>query len=328
MSRARSAPNIALIKYWGNRNERLRLPAGSSLSMTLNGPTVDVTVSPADMLSVTSVTLGSEKILTEKDVRRFANHAALMNEYLLALGCRTSTASLDIRIESNIPPGIGLASSAAVFSALAKAVAGLVQNDMNLTDEHISVLARLGSGSAARSIHGGYVSLENRGDEAVAIPVAPAHHWNLHDIVIVPSREEKAVGSTEGHALACTSPYFAQRLEAVEKRFAECRSAILEKDFLKLQAVAEADSLNMHYVMETGNPPLRYLNEVSHRLMRDIVELRERKHLPVLYTMDAGPTVHLLCTDEALPEVRAFAKEQKDCTLFETTVGDGAHCVA
>lgn len=319
---ARSTPNIALIKYWGNRNNDLRLPAADSLSMTLNSPYVDVTVEHAEVLRVHS----TSKQLTSKDIERFAKHLELMKMYLVVDSIPNS---LNIQIDSHIPSGIGLASSAAVFSAIAKAVAGLI--DQNLTDEQVSILARLGSGSASRSILGGFVAMKNVSegmDGAVAEQIADEKHWNLHDIVIIPSGDEKKVGSTEGHAGAWTSPHFATRLEAIQKyRQQECIDAILNKDFEKLQHISEEDALDMHHCMETQNPALKYLSEDTHHILAQVRELREREHVPVLFTMDAGPTVHLICTDEAKDTISGFAHSQKNCKVFEASVGPGAHCI-
>ncbi len=327
---ARSTPNIALIKYWGNRNNEKRLPAADSLSMTLDMPYVEITVDHARELSVRSYAEdGSEIALKEKDIARFGKHLSLTKQFLAGLGRAESLPdAAAITVRSRIPPAIGLASSAAVFSCLAKAYAGLMANSVALTDEQVSVIARFGSGSAARSIFGGYSALlAGAGEEpgsSFAVSVADGNHWLLHDIVIVPSREEKKVGSTEGHELAWSSPNYKARLEAMPRRNKECWDAILQKDFEKLRRVAEEDALDMHHVMETSVPPIRYLSEDTHRILKDIEALRESENLPVLYTMDAGPTVHLLCPDDAVATVREFAHAQTGCSVFETKTGRGS----
>ncbi|MBI4129111.1 hypothetical protein HY464_00290 [Candidatus Peregrinibacteria bacterium] len=348
MASALSTPNIAFIKYWGNRNQELRLPAADSLSMTLDSPTVEVTAELANTLSVESFdTGGSIRILTDKEVARFAAHKALMERYLIHLAPQFSIINFQLSIRSQIPPAIGLASSAAVFSAVAKAYAALLEEqDIHLTDEQVSILARLGSGSAARSVMGGFVALQNRCygglvmvsgveprtidtiDSAIAIQIAPASHWPFHDIVICPSLKEKEHGSTEGHHLAHTSPHYEERLQQIPRRQQECIDAILQKDFEKLQRVAEEDAWNLHKVAETSTPSLKYLTEDTRRITREITELRKREHLAVLYTMDAGPTVHLICTEDAVQTVKEFAHAQKDCTVFETKIGSGTRTIA
>lgn len=334
MAKAISTPNIAFIKYWGNRNQELRLPANDSLSMTLDSPTVEMTIDHAEEFSLRSFNdQGVERQLRECDVARFQVHLNLVKRYLSLMGIRDAIRdSVAINVRSHVPSGIGLASSAAVFSALAKAYSGLIQERMRLSDQQVSILARLGSGSAARSIFDGYVALLSAGmgnemKSAHALQVAPQSHWNLHDIVIAPSLQEKHIPSTEGHHLAHTSPHFADRLQEAPRRQQECIAAILNKDFEKLQHIAEEDAWDMHKVAETSTPLIKYLTEDTYRITREITDLRNREHLAVLYTMDAGPTVHLVCTDDAVGAVKDFAHAQKNCTVFETKVGGGARVV-
>ncbi|PIR54107.1 hypothetical protein COU75_02795, partial [Candidatus Peregrinibacteria bacterium CG10_big_fil_rev_8_21_14_0_10_42_8] len=252
MITARSTPNIALIKYWGNRHEEFRLCAGESTSMTLDGPYVDVSVDYADRFNVSSNT----KEMNAESKKRFQKTIELIQAYLATID-NIDLSRISIDIESHIPPSIGLASSAAVFSGLSKAIAGLVE--IPLSDEQISVMARLGSGSAARSIFGGYSAIANEEnmfiDGSKGWQIADEHHWTLHDIIIVPSTKEKKVGSTEGHANAATSRHFLQRLQDIkEYRQQDCINAILRKDFEKLQRVAEEDCMNMHLCMQTQTP--------------------------------------------------------------------------
>lgn len=332
-SKAVSTPNIALIKYWGNRNNTLRLPAGDSLSMALDTPSVEITVEHAPALAVRSYQLdGTEKVLGAGVLQRYETLLGLYRRYFVELGMpKALPQSLAITIRSGIPPSIGIASSAAVFSCLAEATADLVKEHRLLDRKQISVLARLGSGSACRGAYDGYVAIRaGKGesiDAAYAEQIADAKHWLLHDIILVPSHEEKKVGSTEGHAMAQSSPNFAKRVEDTPRRMRECIHAIRNRDFEQLQHVSEEDALDMHHVMQTQTPPLHYLSNETLRIVEEIKSLRKRRHLPVLFTMDAGPTVHLFCADEALKDVLAFAETQKSCQLFRAKTGPGSHCI-
>lgn len=326
----RATPNIALIKYWGNRNDDLRLPAADSLSMTLDHPSLTLTLEESDRFSLTSFIDGSKKELMPEDRKRFEYVINLSKNYMQELGYKNPfPQSFSLEIHSGIPPRIGLASSAAVFAAFAKALSAFMEPERALTDAEISVLARFGSGSAARSIFAGFSILHaGTGDgigSAFASHIANEHHWLLHDIVIAPSHDEKKVGSSEGHALAQTSPHFAERVRHIPRRMRECTDAILKKDFEKLQFISEEDALDMHHVMKTSTPSLCYLNEETHRMIKEIEDLRTKDHLEVLYTMDAGPTVHLICSEEAKSLVLDYAKRQqeKGCTVFETRIGPG-----
>ena len=322
MITTRSTPNIALIKYWGNRDDKLRLPAADSLSITLDGPTVEVKAGPSEELVIRSFNAdGTERELEERHTKRFARHLALCKTYL----GEGIPESVELEIHSNIPPSVGLASSAAVFSAVARAYAACTSD---LTYEQISILARMGSGSAARSIMGGFVALENNDSEemdgAMARQIADENHWPLHDIVIMPTQEEKEVGSSEGHTIAFTSPHFKKRVADIPARQEQCIAGILEKDFEKIQEAAEADCWDMHNVMSTSKPSLQYLSDETYRITDEVEELRDSEHLEVLYTMDAGSTVHLICTEAAKPKILEFANAQKDCQIFEAKVGPGA----
>lgn len=330
---ARAAPNIALIKYWGNRNNDWRLPMADSLSVTLDRPTVEITIDHAKAMTLQSFdATGKEKMLKPKDIQRFATHLALTKEYLAKLGIAEALPdAASIIIHSAIPSSIGLASSAAVFGCIAKAYAGLISGARMLTDKEISVIARLGSGSAARSIFGGFVALREGENDAIdasfAEQIAPASHWNLHDIVIVPSHDEKKVGSTEGHAGAHTSPMYAARIHDIRSRREQaCIDAVLAKDFKKLMEVSEEDCWDMHEVIGTQKPPIEYVNNETHRIVQGVIDMREADGTEALYTMDAGPTVHVLCTDNAHDKILAYAKEQekKGCTVYETKIGGPA----
>lgn len=320
-----SAPNIALIKYWGNRNEELRLPAADSLSMTLDSPTVEVSIEAADAFSVRSFeTNGEKKELSEKETGRLQKHFELCKMYADERGSPLPSQT-SVEIRSYVPKSVGLASSAAVFSALAEGYAGFAPE---LSRKDVSVFARLGSGSASRSVFGGFVAMlagEGGGlGDSYAEQIEPENHWELWDIVIAPSIDEKKTGSTEGHALAPTSPLFEKRLRELPDRQKMCIEAIKEKNFLKLRIAAEVDCLDMHAVMESSNPPLRYLSAETHRIVKEVETFRAEKSLNILYTMDAGPTVHLLCDVSAVPAVREYAQKQKNCTIFEAKVSKGS----
>ena len=331
---ARATPNIALIKYWGNRSDPLRLPMADSLSITLDRPSVEITVDHAPAMTVQSFdAAGKEKTLKEKDIARFAKHLKLTKEYLATLGIGDALPNAAvITVRSQVPSSIGLASSAAVFGCIAKAYAGLIAPARQLTDREISVIARMGSGSAARSIFGGFAALRagqgNAIDSSFGEQIAPESHWNLHDIIVVPSHDEKKVGSTEGHADAHTSRLYPMRVVAIqERRQQECIDAVLQRDFAKLRDITEEDCWDMHEVMQTQEPQLHYLTDDTHRIVQGIMDLRDSEHLEVLYTMDAGPTVHMFCTDAARDRVSAFAKEQAGCTVYEAKIGPGASLV-
>lgn len=212
--------------------------------------------------------------------------------------------SLKGRVDSqnNFPMAAGIASSASAFAALslaASAAAGL-----SLSEAELSRLARRGSGSACRSVPGGFVEWQvGESDEtSYAFSMAPPEHWDLADCIAIVSRVHKPTGSTEGHALAASSPLQDARVVDAPRRLEICRRAILERDFESFAGIVELDSNLMHAVMMTSNPPLLYWRPATLAVMHAVQEWRQ-DGLPVCYTIDAGPNVHVLCPSAVAPRV-------------------------
>lgn len=279
-------PNIAFIKYWGNQDDELRLPANSSLSMNLGA-----------LQTVTTVTFTAE--LAQDEL--FINHKQLRGSGLervsLMLDLIRTLAGLNlparITSESNFPVGSGIASSAAAFAALS--VAGAAAADLNLDEASLSRLARRGSGSASRSVPGGYCEWRTGSDEtSMAISIAPPEYWDLRDVVVIVSQEHKAVGSTGGHRLAHTSSLQAARVAGAAGRLAACREALLARNLAVLGPIIEEDAIIMHGVMMSSHPPLYYWNAATMALIQATQAWRA-EGLPVYFTIDAGPNVHLIC---------------------------------
>jgi diphosphomevalonate decarboxylase len=295
MTTAIAHPNIAFIKYWGNRDDALRLPASGSLSMNLDGLFARTTVAFDPGLSADWFTLGGE----EQHGAGLERVSALLDRVRAQAGMR-QCAKVDSL--NNFPTGAGIASSAAAFAALALAASAAA--GLQLSEAQLSRLARRGSGSACRSIPAGFVEWQAGEDDqsSYAFSIAPADHWNLVDCVAVVSTGHKATGSTAGHVLAGSSPIQSARLSGAAQRLAQCRQALLSKDFAALAQVVEQDSTLMHAVMMTSQPPLFYWQPVTLALMAAVRGWRQAG-LPCCYTIDAGPNVHVLCPAESAGEV-------------------------
>jgi diphosphomevalonate decarboxylase len=313
-------PNIAFIKYWGNRDEKLRLPANPSLSMNLAGLETVTTVEFAPELREDEVIIGSEaQSGTARD--RVSAHL----DHLRALAGLSWRAHVESR--NNFPSGAGIASSASAFAALT--LAGATAAELSLTEAELSALARLGSGSAARSIPGGFVEwpIGESQAESFAFSIAPPEHWALMDVIAVVSQKHKFIGSTGGHALAPTSPLQAARVASAPERLARCREAVRVRDFFKLAEVVEADSNLMHAVMMTSTPPLFYWEPITLAIMKAIRQWRA-DGLPVCYTVDAGANVHGLCLAEAAPEVERRLRANLDVTkIYNAPPGGPAQLI-
>ncbi|CAG0929447.1 partial diphosphomevalonate decarboxylase, partial [Planctomycetaceae bacterium] len=301
------------IKYGGNRDQALRLPSNPSLSMNMGGLSTTTTVEFDPSLTADVVVLGSRTISgpgRERVVRLLdrVRQLAKTSEVLLSTpeakrsGAETSEVYARVDSRNEFPAGAGLASSASGFAALA--VAASAAAGLSLSEADLSRLARLGSGSACRSVPGGFVEWTMGDDDrsSYAYSIAPAEHWDLHDVVALIDLGHKAVGSTEGHAVADTSPLQAARIASVADRLAQAHSAVLDRDFAALAEVVELDSLMMHAVMITSSPVLMYWQPATIAVMQAVSEWR-RDGLPACTTIDAGPNVHVLCPASASPEV-------------------------
>ena len=296
-------PNIAFIKYWGNRDNTLRLPANGSISMNLDGLYTRTTVSFQTALSVDKL------IINGHEVRGTGRDRI---SYILDIirGMANIHERAEVVSENNFPSGAGIASSASAFAALA--LAGSKAAGLNPSEQDLSRMARRGSGSAARSIPSGFVEWQaGTGDEdSFAFSIAAPDHWNLVDCVAIVSIAHKKTGSTEGHSIAHTSPLQNARLADAPRRLEICRRALLERDFNAFASIVELDSDMMHAVMMTSTPALHYWKPASLEVMSRVREWR-MDGIPVCYTVDAGPNVHVLCLeteahtiDKKLREIR------------------------
>jgi diphosphomevalonate decarboxylase len=293
---AASCPNIALIKYWGNRDHALRIPANSSLSMNMGGLTTTTTVAFDD---------SSKDDVVMLDGVEQAGGAKARVVQMLDRVRAMAEAGARARVESrnDFPAGAGLASSASGFAALALASAAAA--GLSLDEAALSRLARTGSGSACRSVPGGYVEWQAGADDAssYAFSIAPPGHWPLRDLIAIVDTAHKDVGSTQGHRLADSSPLHAGRVASVPDRLARVKAAILERDFAALAPVVEADALAMHAVMMTSDPPLIYWQPATLAILHALRAWRAAG-VPVCFTIDAGANVHCLCEISAAPEVQ------------------------
>lgn len=318
---ARACSNIAFVKYWGNRDDSLRLPANGSISMNLAGLETITTVRFDPALPADRLILGGEE-QGDGALSRVSRHL----DHVRAL-TGTQTRALVVS-RNNFPAGTGIASSASAFAALTVAACAALQID--LPERQLSALARLGSGSACRSIPSGYVEW-HPGDShemSFAETLAPPDHWPLVDLVAIVSRAHKAVGSTGGHAVAPTSPLQPARVADAERRLRLCRAAILNRDFEALAQVIELDALMMHAVMMTSKPALIYWLPATLRIMQAVQEWR-RAGLPAAFTIDAGPNVHVITTAQFRDAVAQKLAQVEDMQeILHAVPGEGAQQIS
>ncbi|MEE9386537.1 MAG: diphosphomevalonate decarboxylase [Nannocystaceae bacterium] len=303
-ARARAHTNIALVKYWGKREGApdQNLPAVGSLSLTLAELYTVTTVAPgaADQFELDGAPQAGER--SAKVFRHLDRVWKTRGRTTVRPPCRVSSTN-------HVPTAAGLASSASGFAALTLAASAAfgVDGDRSV----LSTLARRGSGSAARSLWGGFVRLERGsradGSDCVARPLFAASHWDLRLVVARAAQGAKAVGSTAGmNRCRDTSPYYRAWVETAEADLALAERALAARDFSRLGEVMEHSCFKMHACMLASVPPLVYWNPTTLALVQAVSQARARGLLGYI-TSDAGPHIKILCRTADAPALRQVA---------------------
>jgi len=298
-ARARARANIALVKYWGKSNEALNVPAVGSISITLDGLWSDTEIEFDADLSRDSLVLDGKE------------DAGQLRRVTGCLDLLRSEAGVETRARvvsrNNFPTSAGLASSASGFAALVGAAATAL--GLERTAEELSILARRGSGSAARSVFGGFVAMRvgdaADGSDSYASPLLAAEEWPLQVVIAVTETGAKATGSSDGMRMsAATSPFYRAWVESASADLEAARDAIARRDFSKLAEVAEQSCLKLHALAMTSRPPLLYWNPATLACIGAVRHL-QRSGVPVFFTIDAGPQLKAVCLPAAADRVAA-----------------------
>ncbi len=313
---ARARPNIALIKYWGKRDTGRNLPAVGSISITL-----------ADLFTETSVRFDDglrQDRLVVNDLHEPHMMARISQCLDEVVGLDRPRASVDSIC--NFPIAAGLASSASAFAAVV--VAGTAAAGRQCDVDEMASLAGSASGSAARSLYGGYVELTSSDDDISVACIRGVEEWPLRVVVAVTKSGAKAIGSGVAMEISRkTSPFYKRWIEAQAADLKTARDAIDARDFEKLAAVAEHNCLKMHSVMWASRPPVVYWNSATLNCMQTIRELQSRG-VAVFFTIDAGPQVKAICLPEEESSVkRALADTSGVSSVLVSGLGSGAELV-
>lgn len=286
--RARANVNIALIKYWGKAPARgpqdVNLPAVPSLSLTLDGLYTETRARFAPELEADAIVLDGAALVGEERQRAVALLDALRRE---------ADVAAPFRIESlnAVPTAAGLASSASGMAALAAAAGRCAGLDPGRDGTALSSLARIGSGSASRSIFGGWVAWEGR----AARPVAPPDHVPIAVVIAVIGTGRKAVGSRDAmnHTMR-TSPYYAGWVQQAHATFDEALAALRDRDLPRLFHAMERSTWRMHASAMAADPPVFYWLPASVAVLGEVAAWRAQG-LVCGATLDAGPNVKVFC---------------------------------
>lgn len=297
MKAVATAPaNIAFIKFWGKKDESLRLPANGSISMNLSEVNTRTSVEFSIDYKTDYVEIDGN-VSEGKELERVIRHLDLIR----------SEAGINFKAKvvskNNFPKGTGIASSASGFAALTMAASKAL--NLKLSEKKLSVLARLGSGSACRSIPDGFVQWkEGRSSESsYAYSIYPPDYWKIRDVIALVGDVSKKVSSTEGHTRVESSPFFKARLLSINHKIKEIKHALKTKNFTKFGEIIEEEAINMHSVMMTSCPPLFYWTAKTFEIIQAIGDWRE-EGLEAYFTIDAGPNVHVICLEKDVDMVK------------------------
>jgi diphosphomevalonate decarboxylase len=321
LATARAHSNIAFIKYWGNIDHDLRLPANSSISMNLKDLHTTTTVEWSHTMTADILTING----VESDIKALNRVSAHLNRIRKRLDIQMFA---KVQSENNFPMGTGIASSASSFAALTLAAVGAAGE--TLSERELSTIARCGSGSASRSIPSGFVEwyYGESHDDSYAETFVDYDYWDLVDVIAIVSKLHKKTGSFQGHSTADTSVLNKARVATAKDRLHSIKEAIKDRDFLRFANDVEEDSNLMHAVMMTSRPPLFYWQPTSIELMTSIREWREIEGIQVCYTLDAGPNVHCICVRDDVEKVKSKLEAMsEDIDIRVSSAGRGAYLI-
>ena len=333
---AAAHPSLALVKYWGNADDALNIPANSSIAVNLGSARTTTSVTFVPDLERDKVSIDGHAAQGEA-YDRVVRHLDRVRALAQAKGMSSADLRAVVESDNNFPASAGIASSASAFAALS--LAATKAAGLDLDERQLSILARKGSGSACRSIPGGFVEWEagDSDETSFARQIAPASHWALKITTVILDEQAKTISSTEGHHVAWTSPFFQARLDALPQTLEVVRQALLDRDFATLGHTTEREAVSMHVVMMTSFVEDKdwlsgiYYWQPETLALIHAVQTWRRDGLAVYFTIDAGHNVHLLCQSEDQAELeRALGRLLPDLggTYLVSRLGPGAWIVA
>lgn len=314
---ARAHTNIALIKYWGKKDESLIIPYTSSLSLTLDHFYTDTTVRFDESLSTDQIIIDGQ-IPSEKSRQRVRDFLEIVR------GKAQIAIPASISSTNHVPTAAGLASSASAFAALAASASKAAGLHLDATE--LSKLARRGSGSACRSVFGHFVEWQ-RGTNDAGSYAKPLPDTGLNDIRVVAltvERGQKAVSSRQGmHLSVITSPYYPAWVKTCQADLLQLKSAIEKGDFTRFGKISELNAMRMHALTLSADPSFTYFNGQTLAIMNLVKQLRHQG-TECYYTIDAGPNVKVLCQQSTVAKISAtFAQVLGDQNVIIAKPGPG-----
>lgn len=286
---AKAYANIAFIKYWGKTDPKTRVPRNNSISMNLSDTYTITTVEFDSKFKGDDIAFIGENVVREKERNRVVNALSKIRREM------KTKLFAKVRTKNNFPKATGIASSASGFASLA--VAAFEALGYQLKEKELSIFCRTLSGTACRSIPSGFVEWTkgDNADNSYAYTLFPADYWDICDVIAIVTTKMKKVSSTDGHALADTSPFYKTRLQGMDEKIRKIKIAMKNKNFTLFGNILETEALNMHAICLTSTPPVLYWQPTTIEIMQKIIQWRENSEVESYFTIDAGPTVHVIC---------------------------------
>lgn len=303
---AQASSDVALVKYWGKKDEVLRLPENGSVSLILEGLDTITTVEFYTDGTPSQVQINGE--VDEDEAKRVFKHIDRIKKLAEERGVLSSADAqkLTVRVASKntFPKGTGLSSSGSGFAALTFAAVHAL--GLSLTERELSILARQGSGTACRCMCSGTVEWKDgdTSETSYSESLYPPEYWDIRDVVAVVDTGKKRVSSTEGHQSAQSSPFFKARQAHIRQKIKDVKTALAAKDFRALGELVEAEALEFHSILLTSQPALIAWYPGTVEVMLAVQDLRARGVL-AYFTINTGFNIHVLTLPEHEAEVRA-----------------------
>ncbi len=292
--------NIAFTKYWGRKDEKLRLPENGSISMSLSNLLTTTTVEFSDKYNDDQVTIDGKEVTEE------------VEKVIKQLDRVRKLAKMDLKAKvvskNNFPSATGLSSSSSGFAALT--LAATKAAGLNLSEKELSILSRIASGAASRSIPGGFVEWldGNTSESSYAKQIFPPNYWKIADVAAVVSEHKKEVPTSEGHMGAESSPFIKLRLSQMKEKNNLARKLIKEKNFKEFGELIESEALELHAIMITQTPHLIYWTPGTLRIMKLVSQWRQES-LPVYFTINTGQDIHLIVEQKNVEKIKNKLKK-------------------
>lgn len=297
----KSHPDIAFIKYWGKADPKTRIPQNNSISMGLSNLYSVCTIEFGPSFNQDTIEFLNEKIVKEEELQRI----------IMVLDRVRKLAKTNLRAKvvtkNSFPKGAGIASSGSGLSAVTMAACWALR--LKLSRIELSKLARLASGTACRRIIDGFVEWHKgtNSNNSYSVQLFPPDYWQIADIVVIVAETMKKVRSTKGHSLADTSPFQKVRLKNIPAKIKAIKVAMKKKDFTVFGQILESEALNFHTIALTSQPPILYWEGTTMEIMKRVQEWRDQG-LESYFTIDAGPTVHIICQPKDVQRLKKRLK--------------------